>query len=326
MKIGFCYDLRDDYLKMGYSLEETAEFDQIGTIQAIHDELAKQGFEVDRIGHIKELTSRLAKGERWPLVFNICEGLQGTGREAQVPALLDAFNIPYVFSGPLVMAITLDKAIAKLVVKNAGLKTPDHVVVYSEKDIDLVNLPFPLFAKPLAEGTGKGINANSVINNHTELRNTCLFLLKEFKQAVLVEEFLSGREFTAGITGTGESARCIGVMEVILKDNAEREVYSYTNKEECEERVIYAPAPPIDAEICARLALQSWNAIKCEDGGRVDIRYDSKGEANFLELNPLAGLHPHHSDLPILAKINNISYSELMREIMESALKKIKQI
>lgn len=323
MKIGFCYDLREDYLKMGYTEEETAEFDRIGTIEAIEQELLSMGHEVDRIGHIKSLTNRLAKGDRWELVFNICEGLNGLGREAQVPALLDAFNIPYVFSGPLVMAMTLDKSLAKLVVKNAGIRTPDHFVVHTPDDIDKVNIPFPLFAKPLAEGTGKGINSNSVINNPSDLRKICLSLLQTFQQPVLIEEYLSGREFTAGIVGTGNDARCVGVMEVVLKENAEQQVYSYTNKEECEERVEYMLAPPKDTAICAELALKSWNAIKCEDGGRVDIRYDSRGEAHFLEVNPLAGLHPEHSDLPILVKLNGMTYAELMRLIMESAIKKL---
>ena len=324
IKIGFCYDLRDDYLKMGYSEEETAEFDRLGTIEAIESELVKMGFEVERIGNIMSLTEMLAKGCRWDLVFNICEGMYGTGREAQVPALLDAYRIPYVFSGPLVMSATLDKSLTKIIVKNAGIDTPEHFVVYEPADIHGINIPFPLFAKPLAEGTGKGIDGSSVINNERGLRETCLSLLTRYNQPVLVEEYLGGREFTAGIIGTGKNARCIGVIEVLLKDNAEQKAYSYINKEECEERVIYLPAPPEDAIKCEELALRAWNAVKCDDGGRVDIRYDSQGTPNFLEINPLAGLHPDHSDLPILAKLNGISYSELMKMIMDSALKKLK--
>jgi D-alanine-D-alanine ligase len=325
MKIGFCYDLRSEYLEMGYSEEETAEFDSIGTITAIHDELVAMGYEVDCIGHVRSLTRRLAAGEKWDIVFNICEGLKGTGREAQVPALLDAFDIPYVFSGPLVMAMTLDKSLAKLVVRNAGIKTPDHFVVYSEEDIENVKIPFPLFAKPLAEGTGKGIDERSLIPDVNALKEICPWLLKKFNQPVLVEGYLSGREFTAGIVGTGKDSRCIGVMEVVLKENADQNVYSFLNKEECEVRVEYIPASPEDTRMCSDLALRAWNAIRCEDGGRVDIRYDKSGIPNFLEVNPLAGLHPSHSDLPILATLNGISYSELMRMIMDSAISKLKR-
>ena len=325
MIIGLCYDLRDDYLAMGYTEEETAEFDRISTIEAIENELTDMGFETRRIGHIKSLAEKLVTGERWDMVFNICEGLYGTGREAQVPALLDAYRIPYVFSGPLVMALTLDKALTKIVIRAAGINTPDHFVVNSLKDLKRNNLDFHLFAKPIAEGTGKGINSQSVLRDMNRLISVCDYLLKQFHQPVLIEKFLSGREFTAGIVGTGDHAKCIGVMEIILKNNAEKQVYSYTNKEECEERVKYVLAPDEDVRKCEQLALQSWRAILAEDAGRVDIRYDENGIPHFLEVNPLAGLHPEHSDLSILAGLNGISHPELMKMIMESALRKLNQ-
>jgi len=324
MIIGLCYDLRDDYLMMGYSEEETAEFDRISTVEAIENELRIMGFDTRRIGHIMSLTEKLALGERWDMVFNICEGLYGTGREAQVPALLDAYRIPYVFSGPLVMAMTLDKALTKLVVKDAGIDTPWHFIVSTLKDVEKELLPFPLFAKPLAEGTGKGISPQSVIVNKHQLKKVCRELINRFKQPVLVEKFLNGREFTAGIVGTGNKARCIGVMEIILNHKAEQRVYSYTNKEECEERVEYVLPPDEDIRKCSQLALKAWKAIKAEDAGRIDIRYDEFDVPNFLEVNPLAGLHPEHSDLPILARLNGIEYPELIRMIMGSALRKLR--
>src|SRR4030042_36909 len=325
MNIGLTYDLRDEYLQMGYGEEETGEFDRIDTIESIERALQSLGDETGRIGHIKNLVNRLSLGDRWDLVFNIAEGMYGSGREAQVPALLDAYQIPYVFSGPLVLALTLDKAWTKEIVKNAGIPTPDYVVVEKPEDINDIKLPFPLFAKPLAEGTGKGINSDSVINNKAQLEKLCRYLLKRYKQPVIVERFLSGREFTAGIVGTGDQARCVGVMEIILKSNAEENVYSYVNKEECEERIIYSLTDPAAVEACSSLALKVWKAIRGEDGGRVDIRFDDKGEANFLEVNPLAGIHPEHSDLPILSKLNGISYMELMKMIMDSAVKKVRQ-
>lgn len=325
MTVGLTYDLRDEYLAMGYTEEETAEFDRISTIEAIENTLQELGYKTERIGHIKTLVNKLARGERWDIVFNIAEGMYGTGREAQVPALLDAYQIPYVFSGPLVLALTLDKAMTKIVVKHAGVNTPDHLVVNSEEDLRDLNLPFPLFAKPLAEGTGKGIDPKSVINDQEQLVSVCRYLLNQFRQPVLVETFLSGREFTAGVVGTGENARCVGVMEIILKENAEDNVYSYVNKEECEERVVYTRTDREAEEQCINLALKAWKALGCEDAGRVDIRFDGHGVASFLEVNPLAGIHPEHSDLPILCNLNGISYKELMNMIMDSAIQKVKK-
>ncbi len=325
MTIGLTYDLRDDYLKMGFSEEETAEFDRISTIEAIESTLQSLGYKTDRIGHIKALCERLVKGDKWDLVFNICEGLYGIGREAQVPALLDAYQIPYVFSGPLELALTLDKAKTKTIVKAAGVPTPDHFVVYTSDDINKVNLPYPLFVKPLAEGTGKGINGQNVIQNKEQLVEMSNFLLKQFKQPVLVETFLSGREFTVGIVGTGEKAKSVGVMEVILNSNAEKMVYSYVNKEECEERVKYVLVKDKVAKDCEIVAIDAWKAIQGQDGGRVDLRMDDKGIPNFIEVNPLAGLHPEHSDLPILSTKNGITYKELISMIMDSAIQKVKK-
>lgn len=325
MKIGITYDLREDYLKMGFTEEETAEFDQAGTIIAIETTLNKLGYETERIGHFRSLAEALVEGKSWDIVFNICEGMYGIGREAQVPAILDAWKIPYVFSGPLVLSLTLHKAMTKRVVRDAGIATPDFFVVSKESDIPNVNLSFPLFAKPVAEGTGKGVDSRSVIANKKQLSERCIYLLDRFKQPVLVETFLSGREFTVGIVGTGEHAHSVGVLEIILKENAEANVYSYVNKEECEQLVEYILVSDSVALACEKVSLDAWKVLECQDGGRVDIRFDDKGIANFIEVNPLAGLHPEHSDLPILSHKNGIEYIELIRMIMESALTKIKK-
>jgi D-alanine-D-alanine ligase len=216
LKIGITYDLRDDYLKEGYNLEETAEFDLLDTIEAIEKVILDNGFQADRIGNIKALTCRLAAENRWNLVFNIAEGLYGFGREAQIPALLDAYNIPYTFSDPLGHTLSLHKGMTKHVLRDLGIPTPDFAVVSSDAEIDKVNLPFPLFAKPVAEGTSKGITALSKITNREKLRRTCKYILQTFKQPALIETYLPGREFTVGILGTGKDAKVLGVIEVIL--------------------------------------------------------------------------------------------------------------
>lgn len=171
MKVGITYDLRSEYLADGYSEEETAEFDRDDTIEAIENALHAEGHQVERIGRIQNLVRKLASGQRWDLVFNIAEGLHALAREAQVPALLDAYQIPYTFADPAVLMLSLDKALRKLVVREAQLPTPPHAVVRTEQDIDRINLPFPLFVKPLAEGTGKGISPDSRVDAPQALRS-----------------------------------------------------------------------------------------------------------------------------------------------------------
>lgn len=320
--IGITYDLRDDYLKEGYGLEETAEFDLPDTIDAIEKVILDNGFEADRIGNIKALTRRLAADNRWDLIFNITEGMYGFGREAQVPALLDAYNIPYTFSDPLGHAISLHKGITKHVLRDLGIPTPDFVVINNEAEMDEVNLPFPLFAKPVAEGTSKGITALSKITNRKELHQTCKNLLQTFKQPVLVETYLPGREFTVGILGTGKNAKALGVIEVILKPAAEKNAYSYENKEHYEKLVQYALVDDDEAKQARKIALKIWRYLDLKDAGRVDLRSDAHGAPHFIEVNSLAGLNPKRSDLPILCNLLGVSYHVLISSIIESALRR----
>jgi D-alanine-D-alanine ligase len=324
MIIGITYDLREDYLSMGFSEEDAAEFDTIGTIEGIEDALHKLGHQTERIGHLKSLMKALLAGRRWDMVFNICEGFYGIGREAQVPALLDAFFIPYVFSNPLVLSLTLDKGMTKRVIRDAGIPTACFAVVAAPADISRISLPYPLFVKPVAEGTGKGINGESIIRDPDALDSRCRYLLNRFNQPVLVETFLSGREFTVGITGTGPNASVTGVMEIMLTSHAEPGVYSYTNKEEWRKRCRYELAGGEIAAACEKVALAAWNILNCEDGGRIDLRCDSNGVPNFIEVNPLAGMNPVYSDLPMLSRMNGISYDELIQRIMHSAIQKIR--
>src|SRR5262249_32624198 len=159
-----------------------------------------------------------------------------------------------------------------------------------------IDLPFPLFAKPVAEGTGKGVTPRSKIRNRAELEEVVIDLLEIYRQPVLLETFLSGREFTVGIVGTGAKARSVGVAEVVLNTGAEAEVYSYVNKEKCEELVTYLITDDAMAREAAEVSLAAWRALGCRDGGRIDVRADAQGRINFMEVNPLAGLHPEHSD------------------------------
>ena len=323
MKIGITYDLRDDYIAEGYTEEQTAEFDHPRTIAAIEDALQSLGYETDRIGHIRTLARRLVAGDRWNLVFNIAEGLQGFGREAQVPALLDAWEIPYTFSDPLVLSLTLHKGMTKRVIRDLGIPTPDFAVIETPEEVEAVSLPFPLFAKPVAEGTGMGVTAASKIADRTELARVCRELLATFCQPVLIETFLPGREFTVGIIGTGAEAFAPGVMEVHLLEKAEKEVYSYANKENWHGRIEYVLAADAMARAAEKTALAAWRDLGCRDGGRIDLRADANGVPNFIEVNPLAGIRPEHSDLPILCELAGMPYREMIAGIMRSALKRV---
>ncbi len=326
MRVGLAYDLRAEYLAAGYSHEETAELDREDTIVALEEALRVLGHDPERIGNIFQLATRLVGGQRWDLVFNIAEGLHGIGREAQVPALLDAWRIPYTFSDPLVMSLTLHKGMTKRVIRDAGLATPPFVVVEHAAAANAIPFAPPFFAKPVAEGTGKGVTPHSLVRERDALPAACARLLADFHQPVLVEQYLPGREFTTGIVGSGPQARVLGTIEVLLGEGAETGMYSFANKENYEKVVRYhLLRPEQDAAVAATetLALDAWRLLGCRDGGRVDLRCDAAGRPQFLEVNPLAGLHPVHSDLPIICRHLRIPYAELIGAIMASAATRV---
>ncbi len=321
MKIGLTFDLRSWYLDRGYSMEDTAEFDKQDTVDAIDAALRKMGFETDPVGNCFQLIEALASGKRWDLVFNIAEGLYGDGRESVVPAILDQYRIPYVFSGPVIMGISLNKYLTRLIVSSAGVPVSPGILISDLKDLGKCDLQYPLFIKPVSEGTGKGITEKSMVTSPSQLKEMAEYLLKRFEQPALVEEYLPGREFTIGVVGTGDTAVAIGGMEIVCKDNLP---YSIEYKENYQEFCKYFPISVELYEECKRVALDVWKALGSTDAGRVDVRADRNGRICLLEVNPLAGLHPVHSDLPILARMAGIDYQSLLEMIVRSSIQRHK--
>jgi D-alanine-D-alanine ligase len=320
MKIGLTYDLRSWYIDRGYSMEDTVEFDKQETVDALDAVLVKMGHQTEQVGNAFQIIEALASGKRWDLVFNIAEGLYGDGRESVIPAILDQYKIPYVFSGPVVMGISLNKHLTRLIVKAAGVPVSPGMLISDIQDIKKCNLEYPLFVKPVSEGTGKGITEKSLVNSPGELKEMSEWILTRFNQPALVEEYLPGREFTVGIVGTGDYAEVIGGMEVICSDNLP---YSVEVKENYQQ---YCKYKPLDEDIegeCKKVAIDAWRALGAVDAGRVDLKADINGRICFIEANPLAGLNPIHSDLPILARMYGIDYQKLMEMIMSSARKRL---
>src|SRR3546814_101235 len=157
-------------------------------------------------------------------------------------------------SDPLTLSVTLDKAVAKRLVREAGLPTAPFAVIESDADARACPLPYPLFVKPLAEGTGKGCERASKVTDRKALVAAARSLRARFHQPAIAETFLPGREFTVGVVGNGPTARVVAAMEIVLLQNADPEIYSFENKELCESHVAYrladdptAPADPAPA-------------------------------------------------------------------------------
>jgi D-alanine-D-alanine ligase len=321
MKIGITYDLKSDYLQRGFNAEDVAEFDRPETIEAIENALRAHGYTTDRIGSLDALLARLVAGDRWDLVFNFSEGLRGYGRESAVPAVLDQYDIPYVFSDPLALAVTLHKPTAKRILRDNGVPTPEFRVIRTISEARKLDLQYPVFVKPVAEGSSKGITIDSRARNNSQAVAACRNVFENTRQPALVETYLSGREFTVGMVGAGADTEVLGVMEIIVEEGASTsyslevksatDFWSMVRYEMCRDAAMRRQ--------CEKVATAAWRALRCRDGGRVDLRADAQGRVHVLEVNPLPGMHPTESDLTILAGKVGISHEVLIGRIMLAA-------
>lgn len=329
MEIGLTFDLRTDHSELAKSspADWDAEFDSPETIDFLENTLRALGFRTRRIGNVRQLAHFLSEGGSVDLVFNTAEGIALRSREAQVPALLDAFGVSYTFSDPLTMALCLDKAMTKRIWQGNGLPTTDFVVVESGgigwSMATMARLGgFPLFVKPLHEGSAKGIDERSIVTSWDECVRRCSEITGRYAQPAIVEPFLPGKEFTIGILGSGRDVEVLGVAEIVVR-GLDRGVYGFLEKEDSEHRVDYRDVPPGQLrDRVVAIARAAYLSVDCRDAGRVDMRLDADGEPKLLEINPLPGLHPTHSDLPMIATLARVTYPDLIGRIVRSAIQR----
>jgi D-alanine-D-alanine ligase len=282
-----------------------AEFDSAGTIAALEQTLQTLGYTVERIGNGLTLAQQLAAGKRWDLVFNFAEGVSGRSREAQVPAQLELYGVPYTFSDPLVSALTLDKAMTKQVISPRAVRR--FSVVASSGDIKSVNLTFPCSPFP-GRNTGKGPMSTRI--DRRGLGG--LRALLKVPPAGHGGGIPPGREF--GPLGTGHEAEVLGQWRSPSAKGRRRPTSPLSSKSSA---TVGALLPMPKGALCARSRNwpRAYRVLECRDTARVDIRLDAQGRPAFIEINPLPGLHPTHSDLPMIATQEGMAYEELLRRI-----------
>jgi len=328
LTVGISFDLKKNYPnEMKYSVDADCELDSMDTIDAIASALERNGNRVIKLGNARELIKSIEKAKP-DIVFNISEGISGRSREAHVPAILEAYQIPYTGSDPLTLSLCLDKSMAKKVIGYSNIPTPDFKKIEEAEEIQKLyemEIDFPIFIKPCYEGSSKGIRLDSKIKNISTLKKKTFKLLATYRQPVLIEEYLPGSEYTVGILGTKEP-EVLGIMEVKSISQSEKElIYSYEVKKDWENCVQYLCPPPISPQLesaIKKVAIDSFKALECRDVARVDIRLDKDGTPNFLEINPLPGLMPGYSDLYIMAKSVGMDYDVLINKILFSAIER----
>jgi D-alanine-D-alanine ligase len=325
MLVGLTYDLKAEHAPPADAPPDyAAEFDTAESVRAMAEAIENCGHRVRRIGNVHKLIEFLAQGGQVDVVFNMAEGLHGRSREAHVPAVLEAYQVPYTGSDPLTMALCLDKPTTKRLWQAEELPTADFCVVRDVAELaDGLALPeFPLFVKPAYEGSSKGIDLGSIVESRPALARRVAWTLERYRQPALVEAFLPGREFTVGILGTGAEAQVLEVGEVLLV--SQDKVHGADQKEHWMARLpdkLAHVEEPLRARL-ATLALGAYRAVGARDWGRVDLRLDRDGAPQLMEINPVAGLYPDRSSMPIVAALAGMSYEELLGAIVEQAIRR----
>ncbi len=323
-----------------------AEYDSIETTEALEGALLAGGHEVVRL-EADEMLLDTMRQVAPDICFNTAEGLRGDARESHVPALLEMLGIPYTGSKVLAHAISLDKAMTKRVWRDAGLPTPPFQVFRRGDEAVAPPLAFPLFVKPLHEGTGMGISDDSVVRDEAALHQQVRWVIRTYRQPALVERYLPGREFTVGLIGNarlsdrdrgmaGHNGRgglydyrgfhLFPVLEIDAAVSAGQGVYNAAAKsyDPGEEGApLYLCPADVPAELereLKRLAVEAFEAVGALDVGRVDFRLDEIGRPQLLEINTLPGLNPRVSDLCIMARAEGMAYADLINEVLNLAL------
>ena len=303
--------------------DQEADFEDAQTIEAIRSELAALCSDLIPIPFDGQIIQSLHAAQ-CDFVFNISEGRSGRNRESYVPALLELMEIPYSGSDPLTLGITHDKTIAKQIARGLGIQTPPFKLVRRLADLEhALPAEFPLFVKPNHEGCSKGIRASSLVHDHHQLETQVQWLLETYQQPVLVEQFIEGREFSAGLLGT-ENPEIFPVTEIVVQDNGKQvPFYSYEWKDKHAKSLICpADISDLEADELRRMASILYTNFGVRDYGRVDFKADSQGGLHFIEMNALPGLSPDFSIYTQCALTAGYSYRELIEQILSGAMRR----
>lgn len=331
MNVGLSFNLKTPMPNPGGD-DRFAEWDDEETIEAVRSALALRHHVTLIEGNEDALEN--FRRLRPDIVFNMAEGIHGSSRESQIPAILEMLRIPYTGSDPLTLALCLDKSRAKEILRFHGIPTAPFLVVEDSKRMRGLP-PFPLIVKPLYEGSSKGIVNAALVRSPKKLREQVSRILTQYHQPALVEKFLPGREFTVALLGNGPAVQVLPIVEIQLDQlpGEMNPIYSYEAKwiwDTVEKPMsIFTCPAKVSAALKKKIetiSQKAFQAMGCRDWCRIDIRLDEFGEPHILELNPLPGILPDpnaNSCLPKAARTAGFSYEELIHRVLEIACRRI---
>jgi len=301
------------------------ELDSDSSAEAYAEALRQSGHVVETFDGGPEMIAALRAFEP-DICFNTCEGYRGDSREAQVPALLEMIGARYTGPTPLAAAVTNDKPTTKRILHYYGLPTPLFQVFETADEALHDALQFPLFVKPVHEGTGMGIGNRSLVHDEAALRDSVAWMIERYRQPALVESYIVGRDLTCGLVGNGDDVHFFPISEADLSGYPRElaPVYGSLQKNELEHLYRYRCPAPLDAATAdevRRLTLQTFRVTGCRDYARVDFRLQDDGQLVIFEINGLPGITPR-SDLTLMCAVEGWTHGDLVRSVLDAGLKR----
>jgi D-alanine--D-alanine ligase len=314
--------------------EFNVEFEPEETIHHVMNAIERAGWEYLQIEADEDCYENL-RLQKPDIVFSRAEGVRGESRESHVPAFCEMLGIPYVGSGIMVSAIGLDKPTTKMILEYNGLKTAPFQVFTAPDEPIRRGLGYPLILKPSHEGSSIGINWDNVVNDDGAFREKLEEMLLTYRQPILVERFIDGREFSVGLVGNfldDEEPTVLPVLEVDFSGFPPElgRVLGQKAKSIFDDSSNYKCPASIDDELRMRIeahAKASFRALKCLDWARLDYRLDVDGELYFLEVNTLPGIdydvvRDELSFYPMMWLAAGKTYDDMVREVVQAALRR----
>lgn len=315
--------------------EEFQEWDEPETVEAIAQSIRLLGFDVCIINCNGKDAEEQLRQFKPDLAFNIAEGLHGESRESEIPLLLEKLEIPYTGSGPQTLISCLNKAKTKEILRSRGVPTPSWFCSESPLSGLPPALTYPLMVKPLFEGSSKGIKNNSLVYNDRELLERTTEVVNTYHQPYIVEEFLTGREFTAAMIGNGDSLEILPVVEINFEELPKdaTPIYSYEAKWiwDTVEKPLHIFTCPAKTDSALQKEIldtvkNAFIATGCRDWARIDLRQDRNGKINIIEINPLPGIIPDpdaNSCFPKAARAAGLKYGDIVKKVLDAAFKRL---
>lgn len=231
------------------------------------------------------------------------------GEDGTVQAILEDLNLPYTGSGMAASSVAMDKLRTKWMWRGAGLPTPEFVWVSAEVPFDAsqFSIPFPVIVKPCHEGSSIGMRK---VDSMEQLQEAVAFA-QQFDSEVLIEQWVHGREFTAGILN-GEALPLIELKTT-------HDFYDFEAKYQSNDTQYICPCD-LDAALQAdiqRLCMQAFSVIGARVWGRVDVMLDAQNQPWLIELNSVPGM-TDHSLVPMAAKQKGLTFEQLVVAILAS--------